>query len=110
MGVERYVVEAVVLEGRSRREVARSTGLSKAWVDKLVARYNVGGREALTPRSRRPLSCPHAASTDVQPPSWSCATSSARRASTMARIPSPNISASASPTSRRCHHLAHPPA
>jgi len=33
MGVERYVVEAVVLEGRSRREVARSTGLSKAWVD-----------------------------------------------------------------------------
>jgi transposase InsO family protein len=66
MGVERYVVEAVVLEGRSRREVARSTGLSKAWVDKLVSRYQAGGLEALTPRSRRPRSCPHAASAEIQ--------------------------------------------
>lgn len=66
MGVERYVVEAVVREGRSRREVARSTGLSKAWVDKLVARYLGGGLEALTPRSRRPKSCPHAAPAEVQ--------------------------------------------
>jgi transposase InsO family protein len=66
MGVQRYVVEAVVLEGRSRREVARSTGLSKAWVDKLVARYREGGLEALTPRSRRPKSCPHAASAEIQ--------------------------------------------
>jgi transposase InsO family protein len=66
MGVERYVVEAVVREGRSRREVARSTGLSKAWVDKLVARYLEGGLGALTPRSRRPKSCPHAAPAEVQ--------------------------------------------
>jgi transposase InsO family protein len=64
--MERYVVEAVVLEGRSRREVARSTGLSKAWVDKLVTRYQAGGLEALTPRSRRPKSCPHAASPEIQ--------------------------------------------
>jgi transposase InsO family protein len=60
------VVEAVVREGRSRREVARSTGLSKAWVDKLVTRYQQGGLDALTPRSRRPKSCPHAASADIQ--------------------------------------------
>src|SRR5712671_820593 len=66
MGVERYVVEAVVREGRSRREVARSSGLSKAWVDKLVARFNAGGWDALTPRSRRPKSCPHAASAEIQ--------------------------------------------
>jgi transposase InsO family protein len=66
MGVERYVVEAVVREGRSRREAARSAGVSKAWVDKLVARYREGGLEALTPRSRRPKSCVHAASSDVQ--------------------------------------------
>jgi transposase InsO family protein len=66
MGVERYVVEAVVLERRSRREVARSTGVSKAWVDKLVDRYREGGWEALAPRSRRPRSCPHAASADIQ--------------------------------------------
>lgn len=30
MGVQRYVVEAVVREGRSRREVAHSTGLSQS--------------------------------------------------------------------------------
>lgn len=66
MGVERYVVEAVLLEGRTRREVARSTGISKAWVDKLVARYREGGLDALTPRSRRPRSCPHAASEELQ--------------------------------------------
>jgi transposase InsO family protein len=66
MGVERYVVEAVVLEGRTRREVARSAGISKAWVDKLVARYHDGGLDALAPRSRRPRSCPHAAPPDIQ--------------------------------------------
>ena len=66
MGVERYVVEAVLLEGRTRREVARSAGISKAWVDKLVERYRQGGLDALTRRSRRPRSCPHAAPADVQ--------------------------------------------
>jgi transposase InsO family protein len=66
MGVERYVVEAVVLEGRSRREVARSAGISKGWVDKLVERYRAGGYEALEPRSRRPKSCPQAASPEVE--------------------------------------------
>jgi transposase InsO family protein len=66
MGVERYVVDAVVLEGRSRRDVARSAGISKGWVDKLVERYRAGGYEALQPRSRRPRSCAHAASAEVQ--------------------------------------------
>jgi transposase InsO family protein len=66
MGVERYVVEAVVLEGRSRRDVARSAGISKGWVDKLVERYRAGGYDALQPRSRRPRSCAHAVSPEVQ--------------------------------------------
>ncbi len=66
MGVERYVVDAVILERRSRRDVARCAGISKGWVDKLVERYRAGGYEALQPRSRRPLSCAHAASADVQ--------------------------------------------
>ncbi|HVD03849.1 MAG TPA: IS481 family transposase, partial [Candidatus Dormibacteraeota bacterium] len=66
MGVERYVVEAVVREGLSHREVARSAGVSKAWVTKLVARYREGGEPALEPRSRRPASCPHAVASDVQ--------------------------------------------
>ena len=66
MGVERYVIEAVVREGRSHREVARSVGVSKAWVTKLVARYRQGGEPALEPRSRRPRSCPHAVAAEIQ--------------------------------------------
>ena len=43
MDLARYVVEAVVLEGRSCREVARAHGVSKSWVAKLVGRFRVGG-------------------------------------------------------------------
>lgn len=43
MDLARYVVDAVVLEGRSYREVARAHGVSKSWVAKLVGRYREGG-------------------------------------------------------------------
>ena len=59
MGMARYVVDAVVLEGRSVRDVARAHGLSKTWIYELIGRYRAGGYEALEPRSRRPHSCPH---------------------------------------------------
>ncbi len=59
MGMARYVVDAVVLEGRSVREVARAHGLSKTWIYELLGRYRAGGYEALEPRSRRPRNCPH---------------------------------------------------
>jgi transposase InsO family protein len=58
MDLARYVVDAVVVEGRGIREVARAHGVSKSWVSELVARYRAGGYEALTPRSKRPLSSP----------------------------------------------------
>jgi transposase InsO family protein len=48
----RYVVDAVVVEGRSYREVARAHGVSKSWVAKLVARYRAGGYEAISARSK----------------------------------------------------------
>jgi transposase InsO family protein len=48
----RYVVDAVVLEGRSCREVARAHGVSKSWVAALVARYRGGGYDAIRARSR----------------------------------------------------------
>lgn len=54
MDLGRYVVDAVVLEGRSYREVARAHGVSKSWVAKLVGRYRQGGYEAIVPRSRAP--------------------------------------------------------
>jgi len=48
----RYLVDAVVLEKRSCREVARAHGVSKSWVAKLVARHRAGGYEAIAPRSK----------------------------------------------------------
>jgi transposase InsO family protein len=59
MDLARYVVDAVVLEGRSYREVARAHGVSKSWVGKVVDRYRAGGYEAIAPRSRAPRRIPH---------------------------------------------------
>lgn len=59
MGMARYVVDAVLLEGRSAREVARAHGISKTWIYELIKRYRAGGYQALEPRSRRPRSCRH---------------------------------------------------
>src|SRR5256885_6603545 len=59
MGMGRYVVDAVLLEGRSAREVARAHGISKTWIYELIRRYRAGGYEALEPRSRKPRSCKH---------------------------------------------------
>ncbi len=59
MGLGRYVVDAVVLEGRSPSELARTHPLSRSWIYELVPRYRQGGYAALQPRSRRPRSCAH---------------------------------------------------
>ena len=59
MDLARYVVEAVVLEGRSYREVARAHGVSKSWVAKLVGRFREGGYGSIEPRSRAPRRVPH---------------------------------------------------
>jgi len=66
MGLGRYVVDAVVLEGRSPRELARTHGISRTWIYELVARYRAGGYDALEPRSRRPRSCPHQVAPKVE--------------------------------------------
>ena len=66
MGLGRYVVEAVVVEGRSVGEVARQHGLSRSWLYKLIARYRQGGLTALEPRSRRPRSCSRAYGPELQ--------------------------------------------
>ena len=66
MGLGRYVVDAVVLEGRSPTELAKSHGLSRTWIYELVKRFRRGGYEALEPRSRRPKSCPHQHGPEVE--------------------------------------------
>jgi transposase len=65
MGMGRYVVDAVLLEGTSAREVAAAHGISKSWIYELVRRYRAGGYEALEPRSRRPRSCSHETSAEL---------------------------------------------
>jgi len=62
----RYVVDAVVLEGRSPTALARSHGISRTWVYELVKRFRAGGYEALEPRSRRPKRCPHQFGPEVE--------------------------------------------
>ena len=52
------VVTAVLVEGRSKGEVARQYGVSRRWVITLVQRYLAEGDTGLEPRSRRPLSSP----------------------------------------------------
>ena len=58
MSKARLVITAVVVEGRSQAEVARSYGVSKGWVSKLLARYRAEGETAFEPRSRRPKTSP----------------------------------------------------
>jgi transposase InsO family protein len=60
MSKARLVITAVVVEGRSQREVARAYGVSQGWVSKLVARYRAEGQAAFEPRSRRPKTAPQA--------------------------------------------------
>jgi len=54
------VITAVVVEGRSPVEVARSYGVARSWVYELVSRYRAEGDTAFEPRSRRPKRSPRA--------------------------------------------------
>jgi transposase InsO family protein len=58
MGMPQLVVTAVLVEGRSKTEVARDYGVSRRWVITLVQRYLAEGDAGLQPRSRRPLRSP----------------------------------------------------
>jgi transposase len=62
----RYVVDAVVVEGRSYREVAPAHGVSKSWVAELVARYRSGGYEALAARSKAAHRIAHRTSAEIE--------------------------------------------
>jgi transposase len=58
MSMGRVVITAVVVEGRSKSEVARDYGVSRRWVQALVARYLTECESAFEPRLRRPHSNP----------------------------------------------------
>src|ERR1700693_273635 len=66
MALGRYVVDAVLLEGRSPTEIAQAHAISRYWLSQLIARFREGGYAALEPRSRRPRCCAHAAAPEIQ--------------------------------------------
>lgn len=60
MSKAQLVITAVVLEGRSKSEVARDYDVSRYWVQQLVKRYQAEGAAAFEARSRRPHHNPRA--------------------------------------------------
>jgi len=66
MGMPQLVVMAVLVEGRSKSEVARDYGVSRRWVITLVQRYLAEGEAGLQPRSRRPRSSPGQTPVEVE--------------------------------------------
>ena len=61
----RLVITAVVGEGRSPSEVARTYNVARSWVYSLVARYHAEGDSAFEPRSRRPKTSPNTISDET---------------------------------------------
>ena len=58
MDLAGYVINAVVVEGRSVAEVAACHDISRSWLYELLARFRERGDDALKPGSRRPRSSP----------------------------------------------------
>src|SRR3954471_10226049 len=66
MGMPQLIVTSVLVEGRSKSEVARDYGVSRRWVITLVQRFLAEGQVGLQPRSRRPLSSPARTSSAIE--------------------------------------------
>lgn len=66
MSKAQLVITAVVLEGRSKSDVARDYEISRQWVHQLVTRYKTDGAAALEPRSRRPYTNARAISAELE--------------------------------------------
>ena len=66
MSKAQLVITAVVLEGRSKSEVARDYDVSRFWVQQLVRRYETEGAAAFEPHSRRPHHNPRAVDIAVE--------------------------------------------
>ena len=66
MPLPRLVITAVVVEGRTKSEVARDYGITRFWVQTLVKRFQMEGEAAYQPRSRRPHTNPRAVDPEVE--------------------------------------------
>jgi transposase InsO family protein len=66
VSLARLVVTAVLVERRTKAEVARDYGVSRQWVHELVKRFLQEGDAGLAPRSRRPRCNPTRVSEEVE--------------------------------------------
>ena len=66
MSKAQLVITAVVLEGRSKSEVARDYEVSRWWVQQLVKRYQTEGATAFEAHSRRPHHNPRAVGAELE--------------------------------------------
>ena len=60
MSKARLIITAITIQGLSQAEAARTYGVSKGWVSKLMTRWRREGDAALEPHSRRPHRTPNA--------------------------------------------------
>jgi transposase InsO family protein len=58
MDLAGYVINAVLVEGRSVKEVCEAHDISRSWLYELIARYRQLGDDGLRSQSRRPHSSP----------------------------------------------------
>jgi transposase len=64
---QRYqAVLAVIADGLSVRQVSEKVGVSRQTLHAWLGKYEAGGLEELGDRSRRPRSCPHQMSAEVE--------------------------------------------
>ncbi len=66
MPLAELVITSVVVEGRTKAEVARDYQVSRYWVHQLVKRFEAEGEAAYRPRSKRPHSNPRAVGLEVE--------------------------------------------
>jgi len=65
MAKNRVIVLSIIESGLRPADAARRYGVSRRWVEILLARYRTGGLDALEPRSRAPRHHPNATPADL---------------------------------------------
>ena len=74
MSKAQLVITAVVLEGRSKSEVARDYGMSRYWVQRLVKRYEAEGPCGVSsPIAPTPPTTATPSTQQLKTPSFDCA-------------------------------------
>ena len=66
MDVAGYVINAVLVEGKSVKEVCEAHDVSRSWLYELIARYRELGDEGLKARSKRPRTSPSRVSPAIE--------------------------------------------